>query len=83
MVSSTVRITPEARKSLREIADSTGQSMQEVLSKAIEDYRRKTFLETANAAFAALRNDARAWKQEQEEREAWDATLSDGLENGK
>jgi len=38
------------------------------------------FLEAANRSYAALRKDTKAWKAELEEREAWDATLSDGLE---
>lgn len=37
------------------------------------------FLKQANRAYAALRKNPEAWRAEQEEREAWDATLSDGL----
>ncbi len=55
--------------------------MQAVLEKAIEHYRRQRFLDATNAAFAALRNDPERWREELEEREAWDATLADGLED--
>jgi hypothetical protein len=55
--------------------------MQSVLAKAIEEYRRRTFLESANAAYAALRRDRKGWRHEQGERVAWDATLRDGQEN--
>ena len=51
-----------------------------VLKKAIESYRRQAFLEEANAAFAALRADSRAWAEEQQEREVWDQAIGDGLE---
>jgi hypothetical protein len=51
--------------------------MQAVLDKAIEDYRRRCFLEEANRAFAALRKDRNAWKAEVDERRAWDSTLAD------
>jgi hypothetical protein len=48
--------------------------------KAVEAYRRQRFLEESNRAFAALRTDPETWKTEQAEREAWDMTLADGLE---
>jgi hypothetical protein len=80
MPSATVRISLATRETLRLIATQTGESMQSTLDKAIEAYRRQQFLERANAAFAALRDDPEAWQVEQEERAAWDATLADGLE---
>lgn len=42
-------------------------------------YRRQLFLEKANAAFATLRMQPEAWAVEEEERAAWDTTLTDGL----
>ncbi len=54
--------------------------MQVILDRAIELYRRQRFLEESNRAFAALRANSKRWKSEQAEREAWDATLADGLE---
>jgi hypothetical protein len=54
--------------------------MQAVLDRVIEEYRRKLFLEAANAEYAALRLDADAWAEHQEERALWDATLLDGLD---
>lgn len=80
MASLTMRIGEEAHRVLREIAERNRESMQAVLAKAIEEYRRKSFLESANAAFAALRKDPKAWRREQEERAAWDVTLRDDLE---
>jgi hypothetical protein len=80
MPSATVRISLATRETLRLIATQTGESMQSTLDKAIEAYRRQQFLERANAAFAALRDDPEAWQVEQEERAVWDVTLADGLE---
>jgi len=80
MQSATIRISPETRKKLRKLASQTGESMQATLDKAVEAYRRKCFLERTNAAFAALRRDADAWKAEQEERTAWDVTPTGDLE---
>jgi hypothetical protein len=48
-------------------------------NEAIERYRRETFLDQANAAYARLRKDAKAWSQELAERAEWNATLLDGL----
>lgn len=79
-----VRIGAYTHKSIREIAARSGQSMHSVLETAIEQYRRKVFLETANVAFAALLKDRKIWLHEREERAAWDATLttSAGLQPG-
>jgi predicted transcriptional regulator len=78
MPSLTVRIDEASRQTLRELSERRGESMQEILARAIEEYRRRHFLESANNAFAALQKQPKAWKQEQEERRAWDRTLRDG-----
>lgn len=54
--------------------------MKDSVARAIEHYRRQKFLERINADYAALRADPEAWREEQEERDAWDSTLMDGLE---
>jgi hypothetical protein len=53
--------------------------MQALLDKAIEEYRRKRFLEEVNAAYATLRQNPDAWAAVEQERAEWDATLEDGL----
>ncbi len=80
MPGTTVRISEETRTKLREIAAQTGQPMQKILEQAIEEYRRRRFLDDVNRAYEALRNDPTAWAEELEERAAWDATISDGLD---
>ncbi|MFB2897042.1 hypothetical protein ACE1CI_29355 [Aerosakkonemataceae cyanobacterium BLCC-F50] len=80
MESCTVAIGSTSYKTLQEMAARSGESIQEILDKAIEQYRRQKFLEEANNAYAALRNNPEAWANEIEEREAWDVTLTDGLE---
>jgi len=76
---SIVRLSQRAHTVLRQIADEEQQSMQAVLDKAIERYRRERFLHAANADFAALKSDPKAWKEELKERELWEHTLADGL----
>ena len=80
METTTIKISSYSYKILQEIADKYGDNLENILEKAIEDYRRKLFLEKANLAFADLRNNPEAWEEELEERSAWDVTLTDGLE---
>lgn len=81
MASATVRINADTHAKLRELSLRAGRSMPDVLDAAVEAYRRQAFLEEANRAFAALKADPDAWAEELAERAAFDATLSDGLED--
>lgn len=79
MTSTTVRVSEPTHRTLRELSEQLGESMQGILDQAIEEYRRKRVLQQANAGYAALRADPGEWKEELAERADWDATLSDGL----
>ena len=74
----TVRVPESSRGVLGQLAEREGVSMQTILQRAIEEYRRKRFLEDANVAFAALREDESAWSEEVAERGEWECTLADG-----
>jgi hypothetical protein len=74
-----VRISPRAHELLRQLAEEEQQSMQAVLDSAIERYRRESFLRGANADFAALKRDPKAWKQDLRDRELWETTVADGI----
>ena len=78
-MSATVRISQASWQVLRQLAAQAGEPMQAVLDKAIEAYRRQCFLQKANEAYAALRENDEAWQEEIAERDAWDITLEDGL----
>jgi len=54
--------------------------MQAVLDEAIGRYQREKFLDEVNAAYARLRTDPKAWKEELAERQIWDRALRDGIE---
>ena len=81
MASETVRIKPETHAKLKEIAETTGQSMPEVLEQAIEALRRVRLLDETNRAYAVLRSDPKAWRAELAERKLWEATLGDDLKD--
>jgi hypothetical protein len=75
-----IRVSPDTHAVLRELARSEGSSMQEVLSKAVEVYRRQQLIEATHAAYAALRADTQAWQEYQDEVASLDGALMDGLE---
>jgi predicted transcriptional regulator len=73
MANTTVRISSEARDLLREIARTEGRSMQAVVERALEYYRRRRFLELVNADWSAVREEEGEW------RSVLEGTLADGL----
>jgi hypothetical protein len=80
MSAPTVCISEASHRLLKELAEQTGQTMTEVLDKALDAYRRKLFFEQMNAGYAELRADPEAWAEHLAERKLWEATLMDGLD---
>ena len=80
MQSVNVRISSQSYQILKSLSQDKGQSMQSVIDEAIEDLRRRKMLEATNEAFSVLKADKKAWKEELNERELWENTLSDGVE---
>lgn len=78
---SAVRVFQHTHATLRNLAAETGEPMQELIAEAVESFRRRRILEQTNAAYAAMRSVPEVWQEELEEREAWDTTLRDGLED--
>ena len=81
MSSLNIRISEPAHRVLRELSEQQGTSMQSLLDEAVERLRREKFLAQTNEAFAALKNNPKAWQQEQEERAIWEHTLKDGMDD--
>jgi hypothetical protein len=75
----TVTLSNAAHQTLIKLAETSGETMQAVLDKAIENYRRHIFLMQANQSFAALRQNEELWYEELAERELWDQTIADGV----
>lgn len=80
MSAPTISISEASHQILKELAEKTGQSMMDVLDKALDAYRRKLFFEQMNAGYAKLRANSEAWAEHLAERKLWDATLMDGLD---
>ena len=75
----TISLSKTAHDTLTKLAETSGETMQAVLDKAIENYRRYVFLVQANQAFAALRQNEELWQEELAERGLWDQTMADGV----
>ena len=79
MSTTTIRIRSRDREVLRQLAKESGKPMRTVLEEAIEAYSREAFVKACNAGYARLRENPKAWADYVKERDAWDATLSDGI----
>ena len=77
MASTTIRIRAASLQNLKEIAESSGQSLQDALDQAIEERRRTLYLEDVNADYAAL--SPKALADITKEAAMRDATSLDGL----
>jgi len=66
-----VRISPRTHALLRQFAKEADESMQAILDRAVERYRREAFLRAANADYLVLRRNSRAWKATLRERAKW------------
>lgn len=77
---SSITISESHQRVLYELSKQEQLSIEAILAKAIEYYRRQSLLDKANQAFAQLKNNPPGWQQELEERGVWEATLADGLE---
>ena len=83
MQSSTVRIDEESDEILRELVGHEKVPRTKIIHEALIDYRRKYFLKKCADAYCMFVSDSKASKKELEERELWDSTTSDGIEEDK
>ena len=79
MTAEPIAISPAARSVLLELAARTGRAAADVLDAALEEYRRKVFLDEVNTGYAALRADPSAWAEVESERRSMDGCNLDGL----
>lgn len=73
-----VRVPFETHSMLKAMASASGETIGEILAKAVESYRRELLLEDTNEAFSKLKEQADLWKGELDEREEWEGSLLDG-----
>jgi predicted transcriptional regulator len=83
MSPTTVRISSGVRSLLRELARVEQSSMQAVLERALEQYRRRRFIERVNDGYASIRADAASAASLAEEQAAWEGVVADGLDDSE
>ncbi len=81
MESLTIRVSRSTHGRLRELADKTGETMADIVDRAVRNYEKEQFWAEYHAAYAALQADPAAWADLQSEVELWDSTSADGLED--
>ena len=74
-----LRINETTHNVIKNLAQEVGESMQSIVEKAVERYKRELFLESLNQDFRQLREDETAWNAELDERRLWENTLLDGV----
>lgn len=79
MSGTTVRIREETREALRELESQTGQGLQDLLARAVDQFRRSLILAETNVAYGRM-SGADASDDFAAELGEWDATLADGLD---
>ncbi|QQR80526.1 MAG: ribbon-helix-helix protein, CopG family [Deltaproteobacteria bacterium] len=75
--STMIRIQIHLKEALDLLAQQTDSSLQEVLERAIEQYKRQYFFHQLNASYEKLKSSDR--ESIKEEMKLWDYTLMDGL----
>lgn len=80
MESLTIRVSRSTHGVLRQLADKSGETMTEIVDRAVREYERSRFWADYQSAYAALAADTSAWADLQCEIESWDSTSADGLE---
>lgn len=83
MSQTTVRITESAHALLKHLAKKEERPMQAVLEEALEEHRRRRFLQDVNAGYAALRANSAEIASFVAETAQWDLTNLDGLGRGR
>ena len=79
-MSKTMRISNETSSCLNELAPEIKIPKQEIIEKAVKLFAKRYFLHKTNREYAELRKDSVAWEEELKERNEWDVTLLDGLD---
>jgi len=74
-----LRVDEATHSSIKSLAREFGESMQSIVEKAVERYKRELFLESLDQDFQRLREDEAAWNAEFQERDSWNETLLDGV----
>jgi len=76
----TTRISESDHRVLQKLAKQTGKAHQEIIHEALSTYQRESLLDGINASFARLKANRAEWTLEKGERQLWENTLSDRID---
>ncbi len=75
----TVTINQTIHRQLCELADQTGETIEEVVERAVWNHGKERFRTDYHAAYSTIQADPSKIASLEKEVSAWDATLADGL----
>lgn len=75
------KISGRSKKIIQEIVHETGESQIIVIEHAVLSYHREWRMKKLNEAYAKLKEDKNAWKEELKERSILEKTSEDGLDD--
>jgi len=75
----TIRVSRKIYLTIKSLAETQNENMQEVIEEAINEFKKKKFFEEMNEAFMKTR--LQKDNESDKELSDWDAAISDGLED--
>lgn len=75
------KISNRSKKIIQEIVHETGESQIEIIEHAVMAYHREWRMQKINEAYAKLKQNKQAWKQELKERSVLENISDDGLKD--
>jgi hypothetical protein len=76
-----IRVSTDTRDLIMKLAKENQTSLGELVDVAVRRMERDQFWQQYNEDYERLKADPGAWKDYQDELQAWDATLQDGLDD--
>lgn len=77
----TARISPISDHIIEELVNTTGKSKIIIIEEALKSYRFHERMKLLDEAYIKLQSNKKAWNKELEERNQFEGTLLDGLED--
>jgi len=77
----TVRIDDETNQVINAMSRTLSKTKKDILKDAVYQYRKIIFFKQVNNEYAELQSNREKWKEEQQERNEWDATIGDGIDD--
>jgi predicted DNA-binding protein len=80
-MSKLIRISNVAAEKLESLSNLSGKPKQKIIEEAVIRYAHEQILKKANEQYAAIKKDPKIWQEMQNELNAWDVSVIDGLDN--